>query len=152
MPIGVYRNVIGRRNPTMSTGAAPKEKLPFTPDQKQVVGNLSLATQVVAGLLLLLGAIQLIGGPFAWLLMGAGFFGGLATLVQGALTALLGLVMLAVSSDFKFLGQLPQYGGNHFRNVAKNLTAFYQFQLGLALLIGLVVAVRLFLWFFSSGV
>jgi hypothetical protein len=87
----------------------------------------------------------------AWLVWGAGFFGGLATFLQGALTALLGLVMLAVSSDFTYLGQLPQYGGNHFRNVAKNLTAFYQFQLGLALIIGLVVVVRLFLWWFSSG-
>jgi hypothetical protein len=151
MPLSDYRNVIGRGNPTMSTGAAAKEKLPFTPDQKQVVGNLALATQAVAGLLLLLGTIQVIGGPVAWLVLGAGFFGALVTLLQGALTALLGLVMLAVSSDFKYLGQFPQYGGNHFRNVAKNLTAFYQFQLGLALLIALVVVVQLFGWWFGGG-
>jgi hypothetical protein len=135
----------------MSTGAVPKEKLPFTPDQKQVVGNLALATQAVAALLLLLGAIQVIGGPVAWWFGGAGFFGALVTLLEGALTALLGLVMLAVSSDFKYLGQFLQFGGNHFRNVAKNLTAFYQFQLGLAMLIALVVLVRLFAWWFGGG-
>jgi hypothetical protein len=135
----------------MSTGAAPKEKLPFTADQKQVVGNLALATQMVAGLLLLLGVIQVIGGPFAWLVSGAGLFSSLAILLLGLLTAVMGLVMLAVSSDFKYLGQLPQYAGNHFRNLAKNLTAFYQFQLGLALLIALVVVARLIAWWYSAG-
>jgi len=133
----------------MSSGAAPKEMLPFTPDQKQVVGNLAFATQMVAGLLLLLGAAHIVGGPVAWLWLGAGFFGALLTLVQGVLTAILGLVMLAVSSDFKLLGQFPQYGGNHLRNVAKNLTAFYQFQLALAVVIGLVVLFRLLAWWFA---
>jgi hypothetical protein len=135
----------------MSSGATAKEMLPFTPDQKQVVGNLAFATQAVGGLLMLLGAAQVIGGPVAWLWLGGGFFGSLMTLVQGGLTALLGLVMLAVSSDFKLLGQFPQYGGNHLRNVAKNLTAFYQFQLALAVVIGLLVLVRLLVWWFGSG-
>jgi hypothetical protein len=129
----------------MSTGATPKELLPLTPDQKQVVGNLAFSTQLVAGLFLLLGAVQIVGGPVAWLWLSAGFFGAIYALLQGALAALLGLVLLAVSSDFRYLGQLPQYSGNHLRNVAKNLTAFYQFQMGLALLIGFAVLIRLFI-------
>jgi hypothetical protein len=127
----------------MSTGAVPKEVLPLTADQKETVGNLGFATQAVAGLLLVLGVIQVIAGPVAWLFLGSGFWGSLLTLGQGALMALLGLVFLAVSSDFKFLGQFPQYRGNHLRNAANNLTAFYQFQFVLALLIGLAVVIRL---------
>jgi len=125
----------------MATAAAPKETLPLTPDQKQVLGNLAFAAQIVAGLLLVLGAIQLVGGPAAWLWLGAGFFSALLIFVQGALTAFLGLVLLAVSSDFKFLGQFPQYSGNHLRNAAKNLTVFYKVQLWLALLIALVLVI-----------
>jgi hypothetical protein len=135
----------------MSTGAAPKETLPFTADQKQVVGNLASATLMVTGLLLLLGAIQLVGGLAAWFWLGAGFFAGLLLLVQGALTAILGLVLLAVSRDFKFLGLYPQYSGNHLRNAAKDLTAFFNVQLALALLIGIVVLARLLAWWFSAA-
>jgi hypothetical protein len=129
----------------MSTGAVPKETLPLTADQKQVVANLASATFMVTGLLLLLGVIQLVGGIAAWFWLGAGFFAGLLMLVQGALTAFLGLVLLAVSSDFKFLDLYRQYSGNHFRNAAKNLTAFYNVQLALGLLIALVVLIRLFI-------
>jgi hypothetical protein len=126
----------------MSTGAGHKETLPFTPDQKQVVANVAVVTQFLAGALLLLGVIQLIGSPIAWLWLEARFISALLTLVQGALTAFLGLVMLAVSTDFKYLGQFPQFSGNHLRNVAKDLTVFHQAQLGLALLIALVVVIR----------
>src|SRR5262249_31785394 len=127
----------------MSNGAI-KEALPFNPDQKQIVGNLGFAAQGVAVFLGVFGAVQIIGGPVAWLWSGAGFFSALLMLVLGALTVLLALVMLAVASDFKFLGQFPQYSGNHFRNAAKNLTMFYQVQLGIAVLIGLVVLMRIF--------
>jgi hypothetical protein len=129
----------------MSTGAAPKETLPLNPDCKQVVGNLSMAFQILAGFLMLLGVGQLVGGPIAWIWLGAGFFTAVLNVLQGALTALLGLVLLAVSSDFNFLAKFPQYGGNHLRNAVKNLTAFYQFQQALAVLLGLVVLIRLFL-------
>jgi hypothetical protein len=127
----------------MSNGAI-KETLPFSSDQKQIVGNLGFAAQAVAVFLGALGVVQVIGGPVAWLWSGAGFFSALLMLVQGALTVLLAMVMLAVASDFKFLGQFPQYAGNHFRNAAKNLTMFYQVQLGLTVLIGLVVLIRIF--------
>jgi hypothetical protein len=50
--------------------------------------------------------------------------------------------MLAVSSDFNYLGQFPQYSGNHLRNAANNVTRFHQVQIGLAVLIALVVLAR----------
>jgi hypothetical protein len=135
----------------MSVGATPKETLPLSDEQKQAVAKLASTAQLVALLLLLLGGIQIIGG-LAWILMAfglvasslrVGFFDGLLLFVQGALWALLGLAMLAVSSDFKFLGQFPRFSGNHLRNAAKGLTFFHQVLLGLTILMALVVVVRL---------
>jgi hypothetical protein len=127
----------------MSTAAAPKETLPFSPEQQQVVSGVAQYAKLVAGALLGLGALQLIGGPVAVIVFGAGIFSGVLTMLQGALTVLLGLVMLACASDFTYLAEVPKYRGNHLRNLVKNLKAFYQFQLGLAVLIGLVVLLRL---------
>jgi len=127
----------------MSTGATPKESLPLTPEQKQTVAGVASTMQIVAGLLLLLGLIQLVGGPVSLIWLGAGFFSAVLTLVQGALTLLLALVMLAASSDFRYLGEYPRFGGNHLRNAAKSLTMFYQVQVGVALVLALIVVVRL---------
>jgi hypothetical protein len=127
----------------MSTAPAPKEMLPFTPEQKQVVSNVAQYAKMVGGVLLALGAIQVIGAPVGVWFLGAGVFSGVLLLLQGALTALLGLVMLACASDFHYLAEVPKYRGNHLRNAANNLKAFYQFQLGLALLLALVVVLRL---------
>jgi hypothetical protein len=129
----------------MSTGTAPKETLHFTPEQKQVVAKIALAAQLITGLLLLLGVLQIVGGPLAWW-WGKGevsLIAGVLTLVMGVITALLGLVMLAVSTDFSYLGEYPRYSGNHLRNAAKNLKVFYQVQLALALVLALLVVLRL---------
>ena len=56
-------------------------------------------------------------------------------LVQGILMVVLGLVMLAVSTDFRYMGQFPQYSGNHLRNAARNLAVFYKLQLLFLLLV-----------------
>jgi hypothetical protein len=127
----------------MSTAAAPKETLPLTPEQKQVAIGVASNAKIVAAVLLALGGIQLVGGPVAVLVFEAGMFSALLTMVQGALTAFLGLVMLACSSDLHYLGEVPRYSGNHLRNAAKNLKVFHQVQIGLALLLALVVIVRM---------
>jgi hypothetical protein len=119
--------------------------LPLNAEQKQVVGRLGGAAQLVAVLFLAAGVIQVVGGPVSWLVLGGTFLNGLFMLIQGALTAFLGLAMLAVSSDFTYLGQFPQYSANHVRNAAKNLTVFHQAQVGLAVLIGLVALLRLWM-------
>ncbi|HYV39225.1 MAG TPA: hypothetical protein VE988_26290 [Gemmataceae bacterium] len=126
----------------MSTGAAPKETLPLTAEQKQVVGNLASSTKAIAGLLLLIGVVLIASGPVSYIYLMAGLLQAILTTVQGLLMCLLALVMLAVSSDFKFLEQFPHYSGNHLRNAANNLTRFHQVQLGLAVLIALVVLAR----------
>ena len=127
----------------MSTGAAPKEVLPLTPDQKPIVAKAASTSMMVAGVLLLFGLIQIVGGPLWWLWGSGTLLGSLLTLLQGVITALLGLVMLAVSTDFRFLGEYPKFAGNHLRNAANNLKVFYQMQLALALLLALVVVIRL---------
>jgi hypothetical protein len=126
----------------MSAGAAPKEQLPLTLDQKQTVTALGSAAQTVAVLLFVLAAVQIIGGALAWWFWGLALFSALLMVIQGLLTKLLGLVMLAVSSDFKYFSRFPQYGGNHLRNAAKNLTFFYKVMTGLAVVIGIVALVR----------
>jgi hypothetical protein len=127
----------------MSTAAAPKETLPLTPEQKQVAIGVASSAKIVAIVLLALGAIQLIGGPVAVFAFEAGVFSALLTMAQGALTAFLGLVMLACSSDLCYLGEVPKYSGNHLRNAARNLKVFHQVQFGLALLLALIVVVRM---------
>jgi hypothetical protein len=127
----------------MSTGAAPKEMLPFTPEQKQVVAKVASTALLVAGLLVLLGLLQIMGGPAAWWWGNATLINAVLTALQGLITAFLGLVTLAISTDFRYLGEYPRFGGNHLRNGAKNLTVFYQVQIVLALLLALVVVIRL---------
>jgi hypothetical protein len=127
----------------MSTAPAPKEVLPFTPEQTQTVSGVASLARLVAVVLQLLGAVQIVGGPLAVFVFGGGVLSGILTLLQGALTALLGMVMLTCAGDFQFLAEVPKYRGNHFRNAAKDLTAFYQFQLGLGLLLAVVVILRL---------
>jgi hypothetical protein len=128
----------------MSTGAAaPKETLPLTPDQKQTVAKVASTAWLVAVLLLLLGLILIVAGPVATLWYGAGVWSALLSVIQGALTAFLGLVMLATASDFRYLGEYPKFGGNHLRNAVNNLKVFYQVQLALALLLALVMVIRL---------
>jgi hypothetical protein len=127
----------------MSTGTAPKETLPFTPEQKQVVAKLASTALLVTGLLLVLGLLQIVGGPLAWWWGKVSLFAGILTLVQGLITAFLGLILLATSSDFRYLGEYPKYSGNHLRNAAKNLKVFYQVQIALALVLALLIALRL---------
>jgi hypothetical protein len=134
----------------MSTGTAPKETLPFTPEQKQVAAKVASTALRVTGLLLVLGLLQIVGGPLAWWLGKSdaahpkvSLIAGILTLVQGLITAFLGLVLLATSSDFRYLGEYPPYSGNHLRNAAKNLKVFYQVQIALALVVALLVALRL---------
>jgi hypothetical protein len=127
----------------MSTAAAPKETLPLTPEQKQVAIGVASNAKIVAAVLLALGGIQVVGGPVAVLAFEAGVFSALLTMAQGALTAFLGLVMLACSSDLYYLAEVPKYSGNHLRNAANNLKVFHQVQFGLALLLALVVVLRM---------
>jgi hypothetical protein len=126
----------------MSTAPAVKETLPLMPDQKQVVGKVALYSKGVAAVLFALGGIQIIGAVVAVIGLGAGILSALLMIVQGALAAFLGLVMLACSSDFQYLGDVPKYSGNHLRNVANNLKVFHQVQIGLAVLLALVVILR----------
>ena len=52
-------------------------------------------------------------------------------------------MMLAASSDFRYMGEYPRFGGNHLRNAGKTLTTFYQFQVAVAVVVALIVVVRL---------
>jgi hypothetical protein len=127
----------------MSTGAAPKETLPFTPEQKQVVAKVASTALLVTGLLLVLGVLQIVGGPLAWWWGKISLTAGVLYLLLGVITAFSGLVMLACATDFRYLGEYPRYSGNHLRNSAKNLKVFYQLQIAMALVLAVLVLLRL---------
>jgi hypothetical protein len=126
----------------MSVGTATKAAVTLTPEQRQVGDKLASIAKLVGGCFMVLGIIQIAGGPAAWVLFGAGFFAALVMLLTGAVCALLGLVMLTVAGDFAYLVQLPQYSGNHLRNATKALAFFHQILLALALLVGLATLIR----------
>lgn len=126
----------------MSTAAAPKETLVFSPEQKPTAAAVALNSRLLAVVLLMFGAIQLLGGPAAVILQGAPVLGAALMALQGVVTIFLGLVMLACATDFHYLGEVPRYSGNHLRNAANDLKFFHQVQIGLALLLALVVVLR----------
>jgi hypothetical protein len=126
----------------MSTAPAPKETLPFTPEQKKVAGSVWSQCRILAVMLFL---FALICGLRAFMgFLEGNVFGAFLFLIEAALTGFLGLVIMACATDFFYLYQVPQFSGNHLRNVAKNLKVFFQVQIGLALLLALAVVLRIF--------
>jgi hypothetical protein len=128
---------------SMSVGAVPKETLPLSDSNKQLVAKTASALQLAAGLLFLLGAVQIVAGLVAMIVLGAGVVGSLLMLVQGVFWVLLGVVLLTVSRDFKYLGVYTKYSGNHLRNAANGLAFFHQVLLGVGVIIALAVVVRM---------
>jgi hypothetical protein len=126
----------------MSVGAAPKAGIPVTAEQKPAVEKLAGTAKVAALGFFLLGVVQIVMGPLGWFTLDTSFLSALLMLVTGAVCVLMGLVLLSVSTDFKYLTQYPQFSGNHFRNAAKALTFLCQFLTALVVLIGLAALIR----------
>lgn len=70
---------------------------------------------------------------------------GLWFIVEGMLTGFLGLVMWAGSTDTRFIVDTTGYDKPHLLNAFTSLTVFYKVQIGLALFVGAVVLLRLFI-------
>ncbi len=68
---------------------------------------------------------------------------GLLNIIEGAITGLLGLIMLSSSADVGYMVE-TKYTSIHLGNAFRNLSAFYQAQFGLAILLIVVSLVRLF--------
>src|SRR5262249_45375548 len=116
----------------MANANAPLE---FTGGETELVNRLSVVMKVVTGVLLILGVVSLIGGA-ASLLTGSPT--GILAILEGLVTGLLGLILLAASADVRFMVQ-TKFASIHLANAFQNLAMFYKVQFFLALaLIGVV--------------
>lgn len=95
--------------------------------------------KVVAGVLLLLAAVGIVGGVLT-LVNGSPL--GLLSIVEGAVTGLLGLIMISASTDVRYIVE-TKFASIHLGNAFLNLAAFYKGQFFLALLLIVLVIVRL---------
>jgi hypothetical protein len=121
----------------MADANAPLE---FSGDAKTTVGKLGSVMQVVAGVLLLTAVVNIAGGVS---MIAQGSFLGVLALIEGAVSGLLGLIMLSSSADVRYMVETP-YTGIHLGNAFRNLTVFYQAQFGLAIFLVVVAVAGIF--------
>jgi hypothetical protein len=106
--------------------------LEFTDSQRDLVRKLALLMKGVAAVLLLIGAIDLLGGAFT--LFTVAVFPGLLSMVEGAVAAFLGLVMVRSAADVRFMAD-TKYTSVHLGHAFRDLGLYYQCQLLLAVLL-----------------
>jgi len=119
--------------------------LELTSSQSETAKKLVLMMKVVAAVLLILGAITLIGGlltPISFTFHDL-FLVWLATVVEGAVTCLLGLILFSSSANIQYMVE-TKYASLHLGHAFNNLTAFYLGQFLLSLFLIVVLCVRLF--------
>ena len=112
----------------MANANAPLE---FTSEQRPTVARLALAMKFVAIILLLLAAVGVAAGA---LTLVNGSPSGILGIIEGLITALLGLIMLSSSSDVRYMID-TNFASIHFGNALRNLTLYYKVQFLLALLL-----------------
>jgi hypothetical protein len=119
---------------------------PFEESQRPALAGQSARLYGAAVLVIGLGLLGVAVGLI--LLFFVGSVGlGLLTLLEGALTAFLGLVLLAVSADLGYLAATRGYEDAHTANATDSLQAFFRTLAALATLIVLVAVVRAWLYF-----
>lgn len=113
----------------------------FTPEQERVVGALAASMKLLSVLLLVLALARISGGVVEIL---TASWAGLWSVIEGLVTAILGLVLLAGAADTRFIVDTKGYDKPHLLNAFTSLSLFYKIQIGLALLIGAIVLLRIF--------
>lgn len=128
----------------MATATDTKSSLSLTPDNNEAIARVAFYARLTAGLLLALGSLGA-GGGVVILFAGAGVFNALWCVVQGVVTLLMGLVMLAIAADLGYLASVPAYSKNHLKNGFENLQFYFKLQLTLACLWAAVLLVKLWM-------
>jgi hypothetical protein len=128
----------------MATATDTKHSLGLTAENTDAIARVAFLARLTTGLLLALGGLGVVGSVFV-LIGGAGFFNALWCFVQGALTALMGLVMLAIAADLEFLGTVPAYSKNHLKNGVEDLRFYFKLQFALALIWAVVLVLKLWM-------
>lgn len=126
----------------MATAIDNKSALDLTEDNCAAIAKVETLARITAGLLIVLGLVGVVGGV-AILFLGAGFLNALWCVVQGGLTLLMGLVMLAIAADLGYLARVPAFAKTHLKNSGLDLKFYFQLQLTLACVWGVVLVLRL---------
>jgi hypothetical protein len=103
----------------MANETAPLE---FTGGDGDTVSGLALLMKGVAAVMLLLAAIDGAGGAMALL---GGSPTGILAIIEGLVTALLGLIMVASATDVRFMVE-TKFTSTHLGNAFQDLTVFYK--------------------------
>jgi hypothetical protein len=121
-------------------GVTPPNTIEFTSDQDKIISGLASTMKLVAVALLVLAPLRLVFGVVD--IASHPVAGGLS-LVEGLLTGLLGLVMLKAATDARYMVETKGYDKDHLLNMVESLSVFYRVQVGIAVLVIIVMAVRL---------
>ena len=123
--------------------AAPAEPaFEFSEQQDRVIAGLASAIKLLAIMILGLAALRVVFGAIE--IFTAGFWTGLWYTIEGLVTALLGLIMIAGATDTGFIVDTTGYDKPHLLNAFTSLTVFYKVQIGIALFIGVITLFRIF--------
>jgi hypothetical protein len=120
----------------MATANTPLE---FTGEECATVKNLALAMKGVAAVLLLLAVVTIVVGVA--MLFGRSAL-GLVHVIEGLVTGLLGLIMIASSANVRYMCE-TKFVSIHLGHALKNLTVYYKTQFGLALFLIVIGILRL---------
>lgn len=126
----------------MATATETKNDLGLTSANNQTVARLAWATQIASGVFLLLGAFGVFGGVVV-LFQGGGFLNAAWIAIQSALSAVMGLVLLAVAADFSYLAKAPMFGKVHLKNAVADMHVYFKVFLTLAVLLAVVFSLKL---------
>lgn len=122
--------------------AAPTEPpFEFTQEQDQTLTGLASGMNLLSLAILGLAAVRIGSGVVEIITTS---WAGIWYIVEGLVTGLAGLVMLAAATDTRFIVDTTGYDKPHLLNAFTSLTFFYKVQIGLALFVGAIVLLRLF--------
>jgi hypothetical protein len=120
-------------------GAAPNTSLEFTGDQDRLISGMTSNMKLVAIALLVLGPLRLVLGVVD---VASHPLPGILSLIEGVLTAMLGLIMLKGATDARYMVETKGYDKEHLLNAVESLTVFYRVQVVLAVVLVLGMALR----------
>jgi len=110
----------------------------FPADQEKTIGTLAQYMQIASGLLLAVGGLSIVAGIVSVINMK---FAGLLSVIEGAIVLFMGMVLLAGSSDTRFIVDTKGNDLTHFINTIKSLGLYYKIQslLGVLLVVILLI-------------
>lgn len=118
---------------------ANTDSIDFSAEQRQTLTSLAGRLRLVSLLLFLLALLRLVTGA---LILPTFPFPGVASLLEGVLTGVLGVVMLTGADDAQFLVQRQGIEKPHLVHTFASLSKFYQIQIALGIVVGALLVLQ----------